>query len=279
MKTRLITVKSSDNFELDGAFYAADKPGQEDVSRAISIVHGKTMNFYVGLARLLPPALTQTGYDCLCLNRRGHDLGSIRNSFIPEGEAWTNYRQHIQDVDAGIKYLESLGYHEIVLIGHSLGANLACTYATNNQSIRRLILASPLPAYSVTTIPTFLPESERKRVIREAQKISIGRERKAYSLSGWPFLIDSETLLANLKSEIELPDLIQCLQQLNIPTLIIYGGDALDSELGAPIFTEMNELRKKGIEVVQLERSDHFYNGFEKEIESMITDWLIKTEY
>lgn len=279
MKTQLITIKSRDDFELDGAFYTTDEVRQEGISRrVVSILHGKTMNFYVGLARLLPRALTQIGYDCLSLNRRGHDLGSIRNSLIPQGDAWTNYRQHLEDVDAGVKYLENLGYNEILLVGQSLGSNLACTYALSNQIIRRLILTSPLPAYSLTTIPIFLPESEREKVIRDARKISRKGKRRVYSLSGWPFLIDSETLLSNLKSEKELPNLLDCLQNLDIPVLIIYGSDPLDLELGAPIFKKKDELEKKEIKVVQLQGSDHFFNGFEKEIESVITDWLIKTE-
>ncbi len=55
------------------------------------------MNFYVGGARFLPPALTKLGYAFLAFNRRGHDILSTRLSRLVEGGAYQTTAEALED--------------------------------------------------------------------------------------------------------------------------------------------------------------------------------------
>jgi pimeloyl-ACP methyl ester carboxylesterase len=83
MHTELISIET-DTVPLDGAFH---RPDGEATTGAVLLFHGDTMNFDVGASRFLPPVLTRHGFACLAVNRRGHDVLSIRNSRAAEGAA------------------------------------------------------------------------------------------------------------------------------------------------------------------------------------------------
>jgi hypothetical protein len=61
MRTELISI-ATDTLPLDGAFYLPDTAA----SGAVMLLHGNTMNFYVGAPRFLPPVLTPPRF---CLSR------------------------------------------------------------------------------------------------------------------------------------------------------------------------------------------------------------------
>jgi dipeptidyl aminopeptidase/acylaminoacyl peptidase len=69
----LVTVKTADDVELDGALYL---PGGAAAKWRAPIlgVHGLTWNFYRGPMRWLPASFIAGGYPCLSLNLRDHDL-------------------------------------------------------------------------------------------------------------------------------------------------------------------------------------------------------------
>jgi hypothetical protein len=70
MRTELISIET-DTVPLDGALYRLD---ESQVRGAILLFHGNVMNFYSGMLRFLPPALTALGFVCLAFNRRSHDI-------------------------------------------------------------------------------------------------------------------------------------------------------------------------------------------------------------
>jgi hypothetical protein len=67
VRTELVAIPT-DTVPLDSAYYT---PDTEAPRGGVLLMHGNTMNFYVGPSRFLPPALTALGYACLAFNRRG----------------------------------------------------------------------------------------------------------------------------------------------------------------------------------------------------------------
>jgi pimeloyl-ACP methyl ester carboxylesterase len=104
MRTELISI-ATDTLPLDGAFYLPDTAA----SGAVMLLHGNTMNFYVGAPRFLPPVLTRLGFACLAFNRRGHDILSIRDSRASEGAAFQLTREGIEDNNYAARWLPSVG--------------------------------------------------------------------------------------------------------------------------------------------------------------------------
>src|SRR5258705_9788576 len=121
MRTELVSIPT-DMVALDGAFYT---PEDTPVRGGVLLMHGNTMNFYLGAPRFLPPALTQLGYACLAFNRRGHDILGIRNSRSAEGAAFQTYSEAIRDNEIAARWVGERGFSSPIVIGHSNGGMLA----------------------------------------------------------------------------------------------------------------------------------------------------------
>jgi pimeloyl-ACP methyl ester carboxylesterase len=131
MPLELVTLKTCDRMELDGAWYISSA----EVScraAAILVVHGLGWNFYRGPSRWLPPLFAASGYPCLALNMRDHDLKEVQD-FDLSGH----------DIAAGIAFLESRGAEEVVLLGHGYGCNKVLCYSNlsgDRRPFRRILM-------------------------------------------------------------------------------------------------------------------------------------------
>lgn len=126
--------------------------------RAVLWMHGLSSAFYheVRLTKLLVDALENKGWGFAHFNSRGHDLLSgIRKkddtspygySYYQAGAGAEIFEESVFDIDAGIDFLLAKGYEEIILIGHSTGANKACYYAAtqNNIHLLSVVLSGPI---------------------------------------------------------------------------------------------------------------------------------------
>lgn len=120
----LVTVKTADNVELDGALYL---PGG-DVAKwgaPIFAVHGLTWNFYRGPMRWLPASFTASGYPCLSLNMRDHDLDQPKDFELSH-----------HDLRAGIDYLIKRFGKTPVVVGHGYANNKIIVYSAQSGDDR-----------------------------------------------------------------------------------------------------------------------------------------------
>lgn len=132
MLNELVTVTTADGVELDGALYRS--PAQSTAS--VLMVHGLTWNFYRGPSRWLPPLLAASGYPCLSLNMRDHDLAEPRDFELAH-----------HDLSAGIGYLAAQNGGEIVLLAHGFACNkVACYAASSGDGIPRRTILTTLGA-------------------------------------------------------------------------------------------------------------------------------------
>jgi len=91
----------------------------------------------------------------LALDAAGHGLSGHR----PEGAA-THYIDHVRDV---LAWLDAMGWQQVDLLGHSMGAGVACLFAaTFPERVRKLVLIEGLgpPA----TEPGKVAETLRKAI-------------------------------------------------------------------------------------------------------------------
>ncbi len=131
MSLELVTVRTADDKELDGAMYHPEGP--RDSRTAILLVHGLTWNFYRGPCRWLAPLLAEAGFTCLSLNMRDHDLTEA-----------VDFEQSHHDLRAGIDRLIAEGFTEVVVLTHGYACNKAACYAalSGDRRVRRYVLTT-----------------------------------------------------------------------------------------------------------------------------------------
>lgn len=271
MRTELITFGAADGFSLEGLVYTPDTGAG---SRAALIVHGKVLNFYTGPGRTLPPHLTALGWSCLAMNRRGHDLGGIRNSRASYGGAWERFGDSQLDIAGGIAELKRRGFSKIVLIGHSFGGISSAAYAAAHpdevaalglcsaggggrgylaQSSRRGMLAGERHAEV---------DAEARRLVAE------GRGDTVIPLPGWWYAITAASWV-DLSENV--PSTVENASRYPGPILALRGSkepaDAYPAEAVAQAAGERATL-------AVVPGGDHFYNGVEAEFARTVCDWL-----
>ena len=147
MKTSFHRIPTDDDIVLQGMLFAPET----ETKKAYLHTHGMAGSFY-GNRFLddLSKGLTDSGYAFLSMNNRGHDI--IADFYSPDpngksrriGNAYEKFTESVLDIKAGIDFLEKAGYMEIVLGGHSLGANKAAYYIIESKDarVKKLVLMS-----------------------------------------------------------------------------------------------------------------------------------------
>jgi len=128
----LVTVKTADDVELDGALYLP----RGEVAKwgaPILAVHGLTWNFYRGPMRWLPASFITRGYPCLSLNMRDHDLDQPKDFELAH-----------HDLRAGIDFLISRFGKMPVIVGHGYANNKIICYPaqSGDDRIERNVLTT-----------------------------------------------------------------------------------------------------------------------------------------
>ncbi|MCP6720223.1 MAG: alpha/beta fold hydrolase [Patescibacteria group bacterium] len=131
-----VSLKTSDGVEIIGDYYTGLG------SRGVLLLHmmPTTRVSWRGFA----PKLVEHGYHALAIDLRGH--GESANG--PENYKSFSDKEHqasIHDVESGVQFLKEKGTvdGELVIVGASIGANLALWYASDHTEIKQIVLLSP----------------------------------------------------------------------------------------------------------------------------------------
>jgi pimeloyl-ACP methyl ester carboxylesterase len=236
----------------------------------VLLMHGNTMNFYVGPPRFLPPALTELGYACLAFNRRGHDVLTIRDSkdFLrAEGAAFQTAAEGLADNDSAARFLADQGLREPVVIGHSNGGMLAAQFAARHPETRALVLLSAHAGGKGTldrggwrALPELTARAERL--------VAEGRGRDLLLVSDWWWVISANSFLDRLHNT---PDTLEAAPRIRCPVLYLRGDQEPEDTYPAYGFQ-----RRAGgpCEVAIIPDCDHFYVRREDVVTSTVCRWL-----
>jgi pimeloyl-ACP methyl ester carboxylesterase len=266
VRTELVAIPT-DTLPLDGAYYT---PESRPARGGVLLMHGNTMNFYVGPPRFLPPALTDLGYACLAYNRRGHEILTIRDSKLfarAEGAAFQTAVQGRADNDYAAGFLAERGLREPVVIGHSNGGMLAAQFAASHPETRALVLLSAhaggkdtLARAGWANLPELTARAERL--------VAEGRGRELLQVSDWWWVISAESFLDRLRNT---PDTLEAAPRIGCPVLYVRGDQEPEATYPAYAFQQ----RAGGpCEVAIIPDCDHFYVGREDVVTSTVCGWL-----
>ncbi len=271
MKTELISI-ATDTAPLDGVFYTPDTTP----AGAVLYFHGNTMNFYVGAARFLPPALARLGLVFLAFNRRGHDILGTRASRIAEGGAFQTTAQAIEDNRLAARWLAERGYPAPVVIGHSNGGMLATRHVVDHPQTPALVLLSAgrggaRQDTSGGTERLFAGDRLAELTERARALVAEGRGRELMFMPGWWYVISAESFLDRIAN---VPDTIALAAQIGCPVLAIRGDREDRNRYPAE---EFQAAAAGACEVRIVEDCDHFYNGRENHVAAIVAQWLSGT--
>ncbi|MBI2122134.1 MAG: alpha/beta fold hydrolase [Candidatus Sungbacteria bacterium] len=135
----LTQIKTSDGVTLDGIYV----PPKRKSRTALIWVHGLTSSFYSSqkLISGLSSRCQKLGIGYFKFNNRGHDIVA-RGPKRFLGTVFEKFEDCILDVRAMINEAERMGYKNIILAGHSTGANKIVYYMhkTGDKRIKGLML-------------------------------------------------------------------------------------------------------------------------------------------
>jgi len=152
MEQELISIpigKSKVNALLYKSLHSKDNGKKEPI---IIHVHGFLGNFLDGSQRFLPPILAEAGYSSIAINTRMANFGLFFGYGLLEDT--------IPQIDGVVKYLEGIGYTEIIISGYSLGGSVLLKYAALRDDESKY---PSLKAVIALATPYSMPESIKRR--------------------------------------------------------------------------------------------------------------------
>jgi len=257
---------------LEGALH---EPDAGKATGAVLLFHGNTMNFYVGASRFLPPVLTRLGLACLAFNRRGHDVLSTRNNRKTEGGAFQFTREAIADNRIAAEWLKARGFPAPIVIGHSNGGMLGTQHVVDHPQTPVLVLLSAGRGgrNAGSGGPERLFAGDRMVEMTEQARamVTAGRGRDLILMPGWWYVISAESFLDRIST---VPDTIALAPRIKCPVLCIRGDQEDRDRYPAE---EFQRAAGGPCQVEIVADCDHFYNGREDHVASLVGSWLAKT--
>lgn len=255
---------------LDGLWY---EPQDRPIRGVIQLLHGNTMNFYVGPPRFLPPVLVEMGFACLAYNRRGHDVLSNRDSRDLEGGAYQTIAEAVEDNELAQRWIEGRGLAVSALVGHSNGGNLAVRHAANRPEIPAMVLLSAHrggTGLMATMASNGLMAGDRFDEITALARAMIadGRSSELITVPGWWYVISARTYVEFLDNA---PDIVALAPDVECRTLYLRGDEEPPELYPAEEFAA----RSSGqVDLDIVPDCGHYYLGRETTVAARVAAWL-----
>ena len=278
----LVYARSRDDVVSAGTLFSPEKANK---AVAVIWVHGWGTNFYSPTYTNIGRALAAGGLATFIVNTRMHDLGNNatrRNGRrVRGGGYWGIQTEQDLDIAAWIDLAERLGYHRVVLAGHSAGWSAVSWYQARTQDGR----VAGLISASGTVRPQRLPDQPKE--LAEARRlVAAGAADELIRLPNrdFPSYISAGTLFDQADTPPQLLDFFGVersdggVTKLNCPLLAFYGtnddvGDDADLEIvkSAPTRLSLPDLK---IETAMIKGADHMYTGEEIQVAELIRAWV-----
>jgi pimeloyl-ACP methyl ester carboxylesterase len=161
---KFLSIKTIDGRLVQAALWHQGTKSPADTT-LIVMVHGSGGNYARPPNSSLSRDLSARGFAALAINTRQHD--DKRNT--------DNFFETSRDIDAAVQTAKALGYHSIVLQGHSLGTLQVLFYAATNwdRDIKALVQLSTLGDLPWRSRYLQVQDEEKFRLLSEAALKSV----------------------------------------------------------------------------------------------------------
>jgi acetyl esterase/lipase len=275
----LVSVRTRDGVVLDGV--AAHPRGRRRA--ALIWVHGLGSRFSSGqpLIRALSAGLNAAGIGYLKLDTRGHDVVARAGRRLA-GAAFERFGESVRDLRAVIALAVRSGYREVILAGHSTGANKALHYLARTRDRRVTGLALLAPIADVAGERRRIGRRELGRRVAAAQRIA-RRDPEALVPRAWGFL--SARRFISLYRPGGIEDVFPyyrpgarwpALGRVRVPLAVVVGGrdEYLDRRAGELVAAfERSAARTRAFTGVVVPRAGHGFRGHERALAQEVVRW------
>jgi pimeloyl-ACP methyl ester carboxylesterase len=245
---------------------------------AVVWIHGATENFYSPTYLAISRRLAKQGFTVISGNTRMHDLGNVEafreQKRIRGGTYWGVPSKQVRDIAAWIDFASELGFAQVILAGHSAGANAVREYQAQTQDPRvaGVVLASGDVRPDTRVAPA-------EWISNAKQDIAEGKPEE---LVPGPFL-SAATFLDIVNRPPEFTDFFGELSstagvtRIRCPLLITLGtnGDVGTGEDLEKIKSAIKRLPAgpSRVDTALIQGADHMYDGQEVQIAEVIANW------
>lgn len=276
----LTKIKTRDGLTLEGAYVKTLHKSEI----ALVYLHGLSSRFYSGqtLMAELSSACQKAGIGYFKFNNRGNNIISLGTKGLI-GSAFEKFEDCVWDIKAVISLARKLGYKNIILAGHSTGANkiLYYVYKTRDRTVKKMILLGP-----ISDIAGEIKKRGRKKWKRG---LEIARKLNKKQPNG---LMPSEFGIWSAKRYLSLYDPGRAedvfpyynpqarwkeLKSVKTPVAVIIGGRDEHSDRPVKnlikIFSEKAVGAKKFSGII-IKGADHGFRKKEKELSQAVLDFI-----
>jgi pimeloyl-ACP methyl ester carboxylesterase len=283
-REEIIYTTSEDGFLLEGIDIHPDEAAAQPVG--IIWVHGNASRFYDYPYIMIGRALAAQGYPFVSVNTRGHDISAYmwrsaagkplpwstpRDFPIGAGAGWERLADAPLDLAAWVERATQIGTPNVVLVGHSSGAQRIALYQAERQDarVKGLIFASP-------DLRSFIIPNE----VQEAERL-IGDGKGIEVVAAQPFAPWYRQSAENVVSRAKLvpqilngqdgaPPIFAKIQQ---PCLAFYGTQERDSD---SLLAAMRQAANPAMHLTThvIDQADHMYHDHETEVAAAIAQWV-----
>lgn len=294
MNINQIYYQATDTAKLTGIIYKTNQP----TTKILISTHGMSTNCLKKRDETIAHKLNENHIDYLTYNNRGHDIVNYTYKETGEkilaGTAYEDVEDSYFDILGTIKYALKLGYEEIYLQGHSLGATKTLyTYnkllkEPENEEIAKHIKAIIL--LSLVDIPTatrIYLNDKYPQMLTYAKNLE--REKMGTTLmpeGTFIYPISVRTFLKYARDYqnfdfARYSDTIYTYPELNnieIPLFMRWGNDKeLILQKAEELCDMLNKkINKPNLNIGYIDKADHSYTGKEEILAKEIQEFLNK---
>lgn len=291
---RLVRFAATDGVELAGLLYEPKRP----TPRAAVWLHGTggASIFDTKRTNLLAEELIDRGIAFFPFNNRGAHLirrlkqtRGTRSRSIGGGMAHERIRNAVHDIDGAARFLRARGHRELILIGHSTGANKIAVYdhyKPRNPFKRYVLLAGgddtglTVEQLGARRLRSAL-EKARAMIKEKRGDELVPRTLSSMPLS-WRAFLDMNNpdgdynvfpfgeLLTGERLSRRAP--FRYVKAIRKPSLYVYGDS--DEFVREGSVQLLSEQVGPNAEIVVMADANHGFNDRERELATLITEWL-----
>jgi pimeloyl-ACP methyl ester carboxylesterase len=258
--------------------------------RAVLWIHGLTARFYgdVVSMNLFADVCSKKNMGFASFNTRGHDMitgfhrTDVPHTYRTIGGGLEKFEESIHDIEAAVTYLTSQGFSEVVLVGHSTGANKACFYAAtqNDPRVIGVVLSGSLSdRYSSGYTPAKFQEY---KAFMEKQ---IAEGKGDEPLFGYDFFVLSANRWMSLYVEGSAEDVFNyhdgekalvTFSQITKPLMVINGANDEHADMPMEKVQALFDAHTKSSKYKSVLVPDalHSFDGKESEMVQEIIQWV-----
>lgn len=284
---------TKDKLELQGLLWEPDNWAA--ASRTILFVHGAGGSFCGDpfIEKVAEAVTRENAISFFAIQTRGHDVVSDFRTHEPDGEYLSKRVGHareifedcVHDISAAIDFLVDLGYREVVLFGHSIGALKALYYLTETRDLRvgGLILGSPPDIQGIYKKALQIAEADPKTKKRLSKEKNIFIDKYSENFPSTSEMRESfmgDGAKTNMFPFSDPTGSFERIAKVAVSICIFYG--TKEEPVVTPIRLCLARAKKEAKEAPSvftrvIQGAPHSYLGFEKEVASTISNWIKNT--